>query len=157
MSTFFPENTKGFLYYDRKEGQLRFRLTKTKNPKRSFGRGKDLLSPDGRPWHSVPRLFKNKKTTGLSTLLVQDGLLSKNLDGDDLPRMKQRSGPRWISKFGVPFTINLSSSMTWFHYLDHNNRAAIGNPLSAGGPQSSRYTYFFKGKRFSFPSKSVCD
>lgn len=156
----FPENTRGFLYYDRKEGQLRFRLTKTKDPNSSFDSGKDLLLPDGRPWHSVPRFSNNTKKfsqLALITFLRQDGLISKSLDGDDFPRMKKRYGPRQLTRFGDPFTLNLSSSKIWLRHFNLDGRVALNNPLAFRRPSSSSITYLYEGKLSLFASRLVSD
>ncbi|KAK0191950.1 hypothetical protein F5146DRAFT_1037730 [Armillaria mellea] len=81
----FPDKTKGFLYYwthpdlPPTSGQIRFRITKTQNP-RDFDGGSDFCLPSGIPWHStLAYLAGNKSYAGVCDVLVRDGLVSRGI------------------------------------------------------------------------------
>lgn len=145
------------MYFDHQRGQLRFRLTKTKNPDRSFKIGKDLLLPDGRPWHSFPRWSQNSKESAFTTFLRQ-GLPLKSLHDDGLPNIRRRRIE--VHKFGEPFAVRLSSR--WINVRNSTLHPGplggymfIRNPLSFG--TFPTITHFFKGKRTLFHLMQVLD
>lgn len=145
--TVFPGNTKGFLYYHQQLGQLRFRLTETMDPGRSFDDGKDLHLPNGRPWYIIPRRSVNAEGTVLRTFLQQDGLFLDTIDNNGPPgSIKQRSAARWwLTKFRDPFVLDLSGLGTYLRYNNLSNHLAkFGNPLSCHDPRKKKF--FFKGK-----------
>jgi hypothetical protein len=83
----FPENTKGFFYYNVPRppsppimGDLRFRVTSSNDPS-SFNDGSDLLNGPGlAPWGlSLLRLTKTEMHRDLCEQLVADGLISREL------------------------------------------------------------------------------
>lgn len=80
----FPPNCSGFLYYDAVDaehpasGQIRFRVTGSPDPA-SFGRGHDLLRPNGRPWAiPLPNVSCRKGYQALAALLVSSKLIPQS-------------------------------------------------------------------------------
>ncbi|KAK0236745.1 hypothetical protein EDD85DRAFT_952688 [Armillaria nabsnona] len=81
----FPDKTTGFLYYwthsdlPATAGQIRLRLTSTNDPS-LFESGSDLHKPDGTPW-AIPlaRLLRDGSGSGYIQMLLNDGLVSKEL------------------------------------------------------------------------------
>ncbi|KAK0216547.1 hypothetical protein EDD85DRAFT_870226 [Armillaria nabsnona] len=91
----YPNQTTGFYYYwthpdlPATAGQLRFRLTPSNDPS-LFKLGSDLLRPNGLPWSvSLARLFGLQKFY-YTDILLEDGLVTKDLVYSDYFRLYQR-------------------------------------------------------------------
>ncbi|TFY75134.1 hypothetical protein EWM64_g8878 [Hericium alpestre] len=74
----FPPDTHGFLYFhpdahNPLQSQIRFRVTRDRNPTRSFSSGHDLTYGSGFTWH-IPLVIA-AKNPNLRDLLVRDGLI----------------------------------------------------------------------------------
>ena len=79
----FPPGTHGFIYYhvppysSPLAGELRFRVTSSRNPK-SFTAGTDLLTERGMPWrYPLYKIVCRPTWTDIVALLLQDGLVSQ--------------------------------------------------------------------------------